>query len=65
MVKQPSFAELEYQSKKRLTRRELFLNEMEGVMPWKILLSVIEPHYPKQGKVGRPAKGLSRMLRIH
>jgi len=29
MGKQSSFAELEYQSKKRLTRRELFLNEME------------------------------------
>ncbi|MDQ6973070.1 MAG: hypothetical protein Q9M30_10510 [Mariprofundaceae bacterium] len=44
MVKQSSFAELEYQSKKRLTRRELFLNEMEAAMPWAVLLSVIEVH---------------------
>jgi len=65
MSKQSSFAELEYQSKKRLTRRELFLNEMEAVMPWSVLISVIEGHYPKRGKVGRPPKGLSSMLRIH
>jgi len=65
MSKQSSFAELEYQSKKRLTRRELFLNEMEAVMPWSVLISVIEEHYPKRCKVGRPPKGLSSMLRIH
>ncbi|MDQ6971046.1 MAG: transposase, partial [Mariprofundaceae bacterium] len=46
-------------------RRELFLNEMEAAMPWAVLLSVIEVHYPKQGKVGRPPKELSSMLRIH
>jgi len=33
MFKQPSFAELEYQAKKQLTRREIFLNEMDAVMP--------------------------------
>lgn len=65
MSKQPGFAELEYQSKKRLTRREIFLNEMEAVMPWPRMLKVIKPHYPKSGKAGRPPKGLSSMLRIH
>jgi len=65
MSKQPGFAELEYQSKKRLTRREIFLNEMEAVMPWSRMLKVIKPHYPKSGKAGRPPKGLSSMLRIH
>jgi len=62
---QGSFSELEYQSKKRKTRRELFLDEMEAVMPWSALMSVIEPHYPKRGKVGRQAKDLLSMLRIH
>ncbi|MDQ6958569.1 MAG: transposase [Mariprofundaceae bacterium] len=64
-MKQWSFAELEYQSKKRLTRREIFLNEMEASMPWSVLLSVIEPYYPKQWQPGRQPKGLASMLRIH
>jgi IS5 family transposase len=59
---QGSFSELEYQSKKRKTRRKLFLEEMESVMPWSELYQVIEPHYPRSGGIGRQPKG---MLRIH
>lgn len=46
------------------TRREKFLEEMERVMPWAELESLIEPHYPKAGN-GRPPVGLSVMLRIY
>ena len=46
------------------TRREKFLEEMDGVMPWPELESLIAPHYPKEGK-GRPPVGLSIMLRIY
>ena len=46
------------------TRREKFLEEMDGVMPWPELESLIAPHYPKEGN-GRPAVGLSIMLRIY
>lgn len=46
------------------TRRELFLQEMEQVIPWSQLCAVIEPHYPKAGK-GRQPRGLERMLRIY
>ena len=46
------------------TRREKFLEEMDGIMPWTELESLIEPYYPKEGK-GRPAVGLSIMLRIY
>jgi transposase, IS5 family len=46
------------------TRREKFLEEMDGVMPWAELESLIEPHYPKEGN-GRPPMGLSIMLRIY
>jgi len=46
------------------TRRELFLEEMEQVVPWKDLCALIEPHYPKAGN-GRPPVGVKRMLRIY
>ena len=46
------------------TRREMFLEEMEQVMPWAELCVLIEPHYPKQGN-GRPPVGLEQMLRIY
>ncbi len=46
------------------TRREKFLEEMDGVMPWPELESLIAPHYPKEGN-GRPPAGLSIMLRIY
>src|SRR5271157_796289 len=48
----------------RKTRREKFLEEMDGVMPWPELESLIAPHYPKEGN-GRPPVGLSIMLRIY
>ena len=53
-MKQTSFASLEYAGKKRKTRRERFLGGMERVVPWAALVALIEPHYPKSGRVGRP-----------
>jgi len=64
MEKQTSFAQCEYAGKKKVTRRERFLGEMERVVPWARLCAVIEPHYP-QGKRGRPPLGVERMLRIY
>lgn len=46
------------------TKRALFLEEMEQVVPWAKLCGLIEPHYPK-GSNGRPPVGLERMLRIY
>jgi transposase, IS5 family len=46
------------------TRRALFLEEMEQVVPWGKLCGLIEPHYPKAGN-GRPPVGVERMLRIY
>ena len=65
MTRQASFADLEYANKKRRTRRELFLAEMETVVPWQELLGVVEPHYPRIGGRGRPPVGLASMLRIY
>ncbi len=46
------------------TRRAEFLEEMEQVVPWKKLCTLIEPHYPKTGN-GRPPVGVERMLRMY
>ena len=46
------------------TRREVFLEEMEQVVPWRELCALIEPHYPKAGN-GRPPVGVERMLRMY
>src|SRR5258708_34375765 len=64
MEKQMSFAQREYAGKKKVTRRERFLGEMERVVPWARLVAVIAPHYPK-GERGRPPIGIERMLRIY
>ena len=42
---QPTFADLEYQGKKRKTRRELFLERMDGLIPWQSLEDRIRPFY--------------------
>ncbi len=63
-MKQISGSQIESESKKRITRRERFLAEMEQVIPWPELIEAIEPHYPK-GTRGRPPIGLERMLRVY
>ena len=63
-MKQISFATLAESVKKRKTKRERFLEEMETVVPWAALVALIEPHYPKAGK-GRRPRGLETMLRIY
>lgn len=62
---QTSFAQAEYDKKKKRTRREIFLAQMEQVIPWARLMEVIEPHYPKAGGRGRPPIGLEKMLRMY
>ena len=64
MNKQMSFAASEYAGKKKATRREKFLFEMDAVVPWVKLKGLIEMHYP-EGKRGRPPIGIERMLRIY
>jgi IS5 family transposase len=64
-MKQTSFASLEYSGKKRQTRREKFLGEMDKIVPWGRLEALIEPHYPSSGRVGRPPVGVPRMLRMY
>ncbi|VVN82815.1 IS5 family transposase ISThi1 [Pseudomonas fluorescens] len=63
-MKQMTFADAEYAGKRKQTRNELFLIEMDQVVPWQGLITLIEPHYPK-GEGGRPAYPLMAMLRVH
>ena len=63
-MKQMTFADAEYAGKRKQTRKELFLIEMDQVVPWQGLIALIEPHYPK-GEGGRPAYPLMAMLRVH
>ena len=65
MPTQTSFADLEYSQKKRLTRREKLLAEMEKIVPWAKLIAVIAPHYPTTGRPGRQPMPLSNMFRIY
>ncbi|HGP1322478.1 TPA: IS5 family transposase [Pseudomonas aeruginosa] len=63
-MKQMTFADAEYAGKRKQTRKELFLIERDQAVPWKGLVALIEPHYPK-GEGGRPAYPLMAMLRVH
>ena len=61
---QGSFAEAEYAGKKKQTRRDKFLGDMDRVVPWARLVARLQPLYPK-GERGRRPIGLERMLRVY
>src|SRR5438445_13475683 len=63
-MSQMSFGDAEYAGKRKRTRREVFLAEMEQVVPWLALESLIEPVYAKAGR-GRHPYALQTMVRIH
>ncbi len=64
MTDQASFADLEYQGKKRRTRREVFLERMESLVPWEKLEGRIRPRYFSSER-GRRPYSLPVMLRVH
>lgn len=64
MSQQLTFADSEFSSKRRQTRKEIFLSRMDNLLPWTQLLEVIEPFYPKAGN-GRHPYPLETMFRIH
>lgn len=61
---QISFADAEYAGKRRTTRCEVFLEDMELVVPWTALVKLIEPHYPVAGR-GRGPYPQESILRVH
>ncbi|MET3148115.1 IS5 family transposase [Xanthomonas phaseoli pv. manihotis] len=62
---QLTFGDAEGLGKRKQTRREIFLAEMEQVVPWQQLLALIAPHYPVSGRPNRQPYALATMLRIH
>ena len=63
-VEQPSFTDLEYGNRRRVSRREQFLESMEATIPWDVWVGLIEPFY-YDGKKGRKPKPLPTMLRMY
>ena len=63
-MKQSSFSDLAYEHKKKRTRKERFLGEMDAILPWQKLLKPVIKHYPKRGN-GRPPIPAEVMLRIY
>jgi IS5 family transposase len=65
LIKQRTLAMMTgFERYKKKTRRAIFLEEMEQVVPWGKLCALTEPHYPKPGN-GRQPKELEQMLRIY
>ena len=65
-MKQMSLGESGFERKTKRTRKREFLDEMNLVVPWAELVSLIAPHAPAPGaKGGRPPFAVETMLRIH
>ena len=63
-MSQLSFGDMEYANRRRKTRREAFLEQMDKIIPWAAWVTLIASHYPS-GKRGRPPIGVETMLRMY
>jgi transposase, IS5 family len=61
---QPSFTDVEYANRRRVSRREQFLEKMDATVPWLAWVGLIEPFY-YAGRTGRKPKPLETMLRMY
>jgi IS5 family transposase len=64
-MRQQSLANGSFEKYRKKTRKEVFLDEMDQIIPWQDLTEVIKPFYPEPKGAGRRPKGIERMLRIH
>lgn len=64
MEQQLSFADLEYARKRRRTKREKFLGEMDRLIPWDAFVERIKPYYYSKRR-GRPPRDPETMLRMY
>ncbi len=64
MEQQPTFTDIEYSTRKRITRREEFLKAMDSIIPWKSWIELIGPFYLHK-KLGRKPKSIETMLRMY
>ena len=63
-MNQMTFSDVENSGRKKVTQKEMFLREMEAIIPWGEWVAKIAPHYPA-GKRGRPPRGIEVMLRMY
>ncbi len=64
MGNQLTLSDIEYSNRKKITKREKFLNDMNEIIPWSAWAEYIKPFYP-EGKHGRPPKNIETMLRMY
>jgi IS5 family transposase len=65
-MKQISLATTGFELATKRTRKRIFLDEMNLVVPWAELVKLIQPFAPAAGSQGgRPAFAVETMLRIH
>ena len=64
-MRQRSFSDGSFEKYRKPTRKEMFLKDMEQIIPWQELTAIIEPFYPKPKGAGRRPIGIERMLRIY
>ena len=64
MKNQQSFADLEYEMRKKKTKREIFLDIMDELVPWEECVALAKPYCP-EGRRGRPARDPEMMLRMY
>lgn len=64
-MRQESFALGSFEKYRKRTRREQFLSEMDRIIPWQELSTVVVPYYPRPEGAGRRPVGIERMLRIY
>lgn len=63
MKNQQNFTDIEYSNRRHITKREVFLEKMDRVLPWNVWVSLVAPHYP-EGKRGRKPVEIEQMLRM-
>ena len=63
-MQQTSLSDIEYANRRKQTRKDLFLDQMDRLVPWDRWFKRIRPFYP-DGKRGRPPKDLELMLRMY
>lgn len=63
-MRQDTFTDFEYGFRKKITKREKFLQIMDEIIPWDEWVGIIEPYYP-QNKMDRPPIGIEKMLRMY
>jgi IS5 family transposase len=63
-MKKQTFTDMEYENRRKKTKKDMFLEEMDKIIPWKAWVDMIRPWYPS-GKRGRPPIGIETMLRMY